>query len=239
MESKFFPDKIVMPAKIKSKREVAKKTMLFEYDLLGEVIDFKPGQYFHVAIAQGVKHHFTIVNSPNEKGIMSHAIRMRDSEFKNILRDLPIGADVEVYKIKGEFVLPEDTSKSLVFIALGIGITPYISMLRYIKEERLKFKITLIYSDSDKQSLAFLEELEQYSKDNSNFRLILTLTGDKSWTGEKRHVNEGFIKDYFDNPADFLYYVSGPPKAVEAVAASIEKSGVDKSNIKTEIFTGY
>jgi len=239
MQSKFFPDKIVMPAKIKSKREVAKRTMFFEYDLLGEKVDFKSGQYFHVAIAQGLKHHFTIVNSPNEKGIMTHATRMRDSEFKNKLRDLPVGADVEVYKIKGEFVLPEDRLKPLVFIALGIGITPYISMLRFIREEKLNFKITLIYSDSDKESLAFLQELEKYKEDNPNFRLILTITGDESRTGEKRHVDENFIKDYFDNPADFLYYVSGPPKAVEAVAISLEKAGIDKSNIKAENFTGY
>jgi len=173
MQSKFFPDKIVMPAKIKGKPEVAKRTMLFEYDLLGDKIDFKPGQYFHVAIREGLKHHFTIVNSPHEKGILSHATRMRDSEFKNYLRDLPIGADVEVYKIKGEFVLPDDTAKPLVFIALGIGVTPYISMLRFIKEKKLNYKITLVYSDSDKESMAFLQELEVYAKDNPNFRLIL------------------------------------------------------------------
>jgi len=239
MQSKFFPGKEVTKAKLKDKREVANGTMLFVYDLLGEKVNFTPGQYFHVAIKEGLKHHFTIVNSPNENGILSHVTRMRDSEFKNILRDLPIGAEVEVYKIKGEFILPDDTSIPIVLIALGIGITPYISILRFIKEENRRYKITLICSDSDKQSMAFLQELERYAKNNPNFRLILTITGDESWTGEKRHVDGDFIKDHFENPADFLYYISGPPKAVESVLTSLEKVGIDKSNIKTENFTGY
>src|SRR5689334_7846591 len=92
------------------KEEVAKGTGFFKFSV-DEDIDFKPGQIFHILLREGVKHHLTIVNSPNEKRVVSLATRMRDSEFKNTLHALELGAQVEIYKIKGEFVLPQDTSK--------------------------------------------------------------------------------------------------------------------------------
>ncbi|MDZ7379022.1 MAG: FAD-dependent oxidoreductase, partial [candidate division KSB1 bacterium] len=70
----------------------------------------------------------------------------------------------------------------------GIGITPFISMLRYINEESLNYKITLIYSNSDRASTPFLEELQNMAKKNPSFKLILTMTQDPEWEGEKRRV---------------------------------------------------
>ncbi len=228
-----------MKAKLKNKQEVAKGTMLFEYDLLGEEVKFKPGQYFFVTLKEGLEHHFTIVNSPNQNDILSHATRMRDTDFKNTLKNLEIGIEVEADRIGGEFVLPEDISKPLVFIALGIGITPFVSMTRFIKEENLDYKITLIYSDSDKESMAFLEELEHYSVGNPNFKIILTVTKDEGWTGEKRHVDGNFLEDYLDDPKKPIYFISGPPKAVEGVKKALEEAQIAKENIRTEDFSGY
>lgn len=218
--------------------EIAKGTSLFTFSL-DEDIAFKSGQVFHIALREGLKHHFTILNSPNEKRMISFATRMRDSEFKNTLKALPLGAEVEIYKIKGEFVLPEDTSKPLVLIALGIGITPYVSMLRFIHEEHLPYHVTLIYSDSDVASMAFLEELKAYAKDNSNLKLILTVTKDPGWTEEKRHVDEQFIKEYVSNFMEPVYYISGAPMAVEAVSGSLVRLGIPTEQVKSENFTGY
>lgn len=220
------------------KEDVARGTSFFKFTV-DEDIDFKPGMVFHILLKEGVKHHLTIVNSPNEKRTVSLATRMRDSEFKNTLKDLPMGAQVEIYKIKGEFTLPEDTSKLLVFIALGIGITPYISMLRWIAEEKLSFQVTLIYSDSDRESMAFLSEMETYAKENPNFKLILTVTKDPNWTGEKRHIDEAFVKEYLPNPEKNVYYISGAPAAVEAVSSSLAKLDIPAEQIKSENFTGY
>jgi ferredoxin-NADP reductase len=226
-----------MQGTLVQKEEVAKGTSFFKFSL-DEDIDFKSGQIFHVLLKENVKHHLTIVNSPNEKRVVSMATRMRDSEFKNTLKAMQIGTTVEVYKIKGEFVLPEDTTRPIVFIALGIGITPYISMLRWIREEYLPFHITLIYSDSDRASMPFLTELRAYAKDNPEFKLILTVTHDPKWTGEKRHVDDNFIKTYLPDPASHLYYVSGPPAVVSAVAGSLAKI-VPAQQIKSDSFTGY
>ncbi len=227
-----------MKGTLVQKEDIAKGTSFFKFTV-DEDIDFVPGQIFHILLREGVKHHLTIVNSPSEKRVVSLATRMRDSEFKNTLKGLPIGAEVEIYKIKGEFILPVDTSMPLVFIALGIGITPYISMLRFIKEEKLPYRVTLVYSDSDKESMAFLSELEAYAKELPEFKLILTVTKDPVWSGEKRHVDAQFVKDYVNKPSEYRYYISGPPLAVTAVSESLATLNIPPEQLKVESFTGY
>src|SRR5919109_1633453 len=185
-----------MRARIKDKREVARGTLLVTFDLLGEEVDFAPGQYFFVTLPdvgyeddKGLRRHITVVTSPNEKGVLGFATRMRESAFKRSLGDLPVGAEVEVEQPKGSFALPEDTSRPLVFVAGGIGITVFRSMLRYIREEGLPYRVTLIYSNRDRESTAFLDELRELERDLPDFRLVLTMTQDPGWEGETRKID--------------------------------------------------
>jgi ferredoxin-NADP reductase len=156
-----------MRARIKEKQEVAKGTLFVTFDLLGEDVDFKPGQYFFVTLPdvghqddRGLRRHITVVTSPNEKGVLGFATRMRDSAFKRSLDELPVGTEVEVEPPKGSFALPEDTSRPLVFVAGGIGITVFRSMLLFIREGGLPHRVTLVYSNRDRESTAFLDEFQ-------------------------------------------------------------------------------
>src|SRR5688572_32631789 len=106
-----------MQARVKEKREVAKGTLLVSFELLGEEVDFSPGQYFFVTLPdvghqdeKGLRRHITVVTSPNEKGVLGLATRMRDSAFKRSLGELPVGAEVDVEQPKGDFSLPEETT---------------------------------------------------------------------------------------------------------------------------------
>jgi hypothetical protein len=135
-------------AVIKEKREVAKGTLLVVFDLLGEEVDFKPGQYFWVTLLdppyddeKGPRRHISVVTSPNERGVLGLCTRLRDTAFKRSLAELPIGAEVDVEEPKGTFLLPDDTDQPYVFIAGGIGITVFRCMLRYIAEEKLPYRI--------------------------------------------------------------------------------------------------
>src|ERR671922_683139 len=185
-----------MRARIKDKREVARGTLLVTFDLLGEEVEFAPGQYFFVTLPdlgyqddKGLRRHITVVTSPNETGVLGFATRMRDSAFKRSLGELPVGAEVEVEPPKGSFALPEDPSRPLVFVAGGIGITVFRSMLRYIREERLPYLVTLIYSNRDRESTAFLDELRELDQELPDLRLILTMTKDPDWDGEPRRID--------------------------------------------------
>lgn len=235
-----------MEAKIKEKKEIATKTLQVIYEVLGEREDFKPGQYFFVTLPKlfypdqrGNKRHFSIVNSPNEKNVLSNATRLTDSGFKKTLSELEIGSRVEVGPISGSFVLPEETKRPLVLIAGGIGITPFMSILRFTQEESLPYKIILIYSNRDKSSTAFLDELQNIGKQNSNIELILTMTQDETWEGEKRKIDSQFIKDYTLKLKKPMFYIAGPPVMVEATVNSLHGIGVKQEDIKEENFSGY
>jgi ferredoxin-NADP reductase len=236
-----------MRATVKEKQEIAKGTLLVTFDLLGEEVDFQPGQYFFVTLPdlghqddRGLRRHITVVTSPNEKGVLGLATRLRDTAFKNTLQEVSVGAEVEVEPPKGKFVLPEDTSRPLVFIAGGIGITVFRSMLLYIREEKLPYRVTLIYSNRDRESTAFLEELEELDRELPNFRLILTMTDDPEWSGETRRVDATFCKDHVEGDLnDYTFMVAGPPAMAEGVQAELAEAGVDEANVTADRFSGY
>jgi ferredoxin-NADP reductase len=236
-----------MQAQIKEKREVAKGTLLVTFDLLGEEVDFAPGQYFFVTLPdvgyqddKGLRRHITVVTSPNEKGVLGFATRMRDSAFKRSLGELPVGAEVDVESPKGNFVLPENTSRPLVFVAGGIGITVFRSMLRYIREERLPYRVTLVYSNRDRESTAFLDELQELAQEIPDLRLILTMTQDPGWEGETRKVDSQFFEDYLgEDLNEYTFLVAGPPAMAEGVQEALEEAGVQDENMIVERYSGY
>jgi ferredoxin-NADP reductase len=235
-----------MKARIKEKREIAKGTLLATFDLLGEEVDFTPGQYFFVTLPdvghqddKGLRRHITVVTSPNEKGVLGFATRMRDSAFKKSLAELPVGAEVEVEPPKGKFALPADASRPLVFVAGGIGITVFRSMLRFIREERLPYKVTLIYSNRDRESTAFLDELRELEKE-IELRLVLTMTEDPDWQGESRKIDAQFFKDYVEGDLNrYTFLVAGPPGMVKGMQEALADAGVEEQNVAAERYSGY
>jgi len=189
-------------AKIKEKREVAEGTLLVVFDLLGAEVDFRAGQYFWVTLLdppyddeKGPRRHISVVTSPNERGVLGLCTRLRDSAFKRSLAELPVGTEVDVEQPKGNFLLPEDTDRPYVFIAGGIGITVFRCMLRYIAEEHLPYRVTLIYSNRDRASSAFLDELAELDQ-KENLRVVLTMTDDPDWDGETRRIGPDLLHDH-------------------------------------------
>lgn len=236
-----------MQAKIKEKREVAKGTLMVVFDLLGQEVDFTPGQYFWVTLLdppyedeKGPRRHITVVTSPNERGVLGLATRVRNSAFKRSLAELPVGAEVDVEEPKGSFLLPEDTEQPYVFIAGGIGITVFRSMLRYIAEERLAHRVTLVYSNRDRESTAFLDELQELERAIPDLRLVLTMTDDAEWDGETRRIDADVLRDHLDGElGSFTYLVAGPPPMVEAMETMLREAGVPDDQVRPERFSGY
>lgn len=236
-----------MRALIKEKREVAEGTLLVLFDLLGREVDFKPGQYFWVTLLdppyedeKGSRRHLSVVSSPNERGVLGLCTRLRDSAFKRSLADLPLGAEVEVEEPKGSFLLPEDTDQRYVFIAGGIGITVFRCMLRYIAEERLSHSVTLVYSNRDRGSAAFFDELLELEHDNPNLQLVLTMTDDPAWDGESRRIGAELLKDHLGVELESLtYLIAGPPLMVEGVVEMLQAAGVPETRLRPDRFSGY
>jgi ferredoxin-NADP reductase len=234
-------------AKIKDKHEVAKGTLFVLFDLLGEEVEFLPGQYFWVTLLEppyedekGPRRHISVATSPNERGVLGLCTRIRDSAFKRSLVELPLGVEVEVEQPKGEFVLPAETDVPYVFLAGGIGITVFRSMLRFIAEEGLPHRVTLVYSNRDRESTAFLDELSELAREHANIDLVLTMTDDESWEGERRHIGPELLRDHLDGDlSGYRYLLAGPPGMVEGVTASLRQAGIPEERIRPERFSGY
>jgi ferredoxin-NADP reductase len=231
---------------VKEKREVARGTLLVVFDLGGERADFRPGQYFWVELVdppytddRGARRHISVVTSPTEGNVLGLATRIRDTAFKRSLAELEVGDAVEVEPPKGDFRLPDDTSREYVFIAGGIGITVFRSMLRYIADEQLPYRVTLVYSNRDRESSAFLDELQELENRIPGFRLIATMTGDPEWQGETARVDADFFRAHFADVAARTYLLAGPPPMVEGVVEELKQAGVPEEQILPDRFSGY
>ena len=235
-----------MRATIKEKREVAQGTLLVLFDLEGAEVDYQPGQYFWVELVdppytdeKGPRRHITIVTSPTERGIMGLCTRIRDTAFKRSLEELPEGAPVEVEEPKGTFVLPEDPDAPLVFIAGGIGITPFRSMVRYMADRGLDLPVTLIYSNRDSESTAFLDELREIDAQLDRFKLVLTMTGEPDFEGENRRVDADLLSDHLGDLSQYRFMVAGPPAMADGIIAVLHEAGVAEDRIARDGFAGY
>jgi len=226
---------------------VAKGTLLVVFDLLGEEVDFRPGQYFWVTLLdppfddeKGPRRHISAVTSPNERGVLGLCTRLRDSAFKRSLVELPIVGEAEVEEPKGTFLLPEDTNQRYVFLAGGIGITVFRSMLRYIAEEQLPHRVTLVYSNRDRESAPFLDELAELERSQDWLHVVLTMTDDPGWDGELRRIGPELLRDQLGAElGSFRYLLAGPPGMVEGVAEQLRWAGVPDEQIASERFSGY
>jgi ferredoxin-NADP reductase len=235
-----------MRASVFEKREVAKGTLLVLFDLLGEQVEFTPGQYFFVTLLdppyddeRGPRRHFSVVTSPND-GTLGFCTRLRDSAFKRSLVELPIGAQVEVEEPKGNFLLPEDTTQDYVFLAGGIGITVFRSMLRYIAQQELPHRVTLLYSNRDRDSTPFLDELSQLEQARTNLQLVLTMTDDPSWSEETRRIGPELLRDHLARDLSFYTYLAaGPPAMVNAVVETLHNTHVPEERVSADRFSGY
>ena len=175
--------------------------------------EFKAGQSIDMTLGTQI-YPFSIAASPNEKAIRI-ATRMRpDSEFKNNLKKLKIGEKVRIQGPSGDFTLRKKSDKPLVFLAGGIGITPFYSMLRYATEEKLPHTLSLLYRNSIPARAAFLDEIKKF-----NVKLLNLET--------------------FKPSHESIYYLAGPPAFVAKYRKILDEAGIDEDNIKTEEFSGY
>ncbi len=236
-----------MRARVKEKREVAKGTLLVVFDLQGEDVDYRPGQYFWVELPdrghddeRGLRRHISVVTSPTEKGVLGLCTRLRDTAFKKTLAELEVGDEVDVEPPKGDYHLPEDTDRRYAFVAGGIGITVFRSMLRFVADTGAPYRIALVYSNRDRESTAFLDELQELERTLSDFRMLLTMTDDPAWDGESRRLDAEVLRELLGAELGaFTFLVAGPPAMVESVAGELTAAGVPEEQVLASRFSGY
>ena len=156
--------------------------------------------------------------------------RLRDTAFKRSLAEMPVGADVDVEQPKGDFVLPEDTDRPLRVHRRRDrhnGLPLHAPLHR---RGGLPYQVTLVYSNRDRESTAFLEELEELDRDNPNIR---ARAHDDRRPGLGRRDaadRRRMLRDHLDDDLDsFRYLVAGPPPMAEGVGETLKDAGVPRS----------
>lgn len=234
-----------MRATVAEKHEVAKGTLLVLLALDGYP-KYRPGSYFWVELPErgdndekGLRRHISLVTSPTETGVVGLATRLRDTAFKRTLAALEVGDEVEVEEPKGSFLLPEETNVPYVFVAGGIGITVFRSMLRFIRDEQLPYEVTLVYSNRDRESAAFLDELLEFERELPGLHIVLTMTDEPAWEGETRRIGAAMLQEHLGELNRYRFLVAGPPAMADAVVEALHGAGVPEDRVLADKFSGY
>ncbi|HEX7425301.1 MAG TPA: FAD-dependent oxidoreductase, partial [Terriglobales bacterium] len=137
----------------------------------------------------------------------------------------------------------KNSAKPAVFLAGGIGITPFVSIVRQADHDRLSHTLYLFYSNRRPEDTPFLEALQILEKSNPSFRLVCTMTAmlqsQKEWKGETGLINKEMLSRHLTSLQGPIYYVAGPPAMVAAMRKMLAGAGVDEDDIRTEEFGGY
>ena len=235
-------------SKLLNRVEVAESTISFYFEKPSQ-FDFKSGQAADLTLSnppetdpEGNARTFSIASSPFENQLM-FATRMRDTAFKRSLKRVPLGTEVKIDPPMGSFTLHKNSARPAVFLAGGIGITPFLSIVRQADHDRLPHKLHLFYSNRRPEDAPFLEILQTLEKSNPNFQLVCTMTAmpqsQKQWQGEMGVINKEMLSRHLANLQGPIYCVAGPPAMVAGLRKMLVDANVDEDDIRTEDFAGY
>lgn len=234
--------------KLEGRDEIAAGTMAFHVTKPADFA-FKPGQAIDLILpavptadpASG-RHAFSIVSAPFESRL-TIATRMRDSPYKRALGTLAIGSPIQVEGPFGSLTLHNDRARPAVLVAGGIGITPFMSILRQTAHDQLPHALILLYANRRPEDTAFLAELQTLAEQNRHFRLLATMTqmskSSLPWSGRSGAIDEALLRPVAGDFRTAIYYLAGPPAMVEALHQLLSRIGVDDDDIRSEEFYGY
>jgi ferredoxin-NADP reductase len=234
--------------KLKDCKEVAEGTMAFQFEKPSGWT-FKAGQYLDMTLlnppetdSEGNVRSFSIASAPHEETLMV-ATRMRDTAFKRVLGMMPTGTPVRIEGPSGDLILQNDSTRAAVFLAGGIGITPFRSIVHWAAKEKLPQRVFLFYSNRQPKDAAFLAELQSLEKDNPKYKLIASMTemekSHQPWNGETGLINQEMLGRHLKDAASPIYYIAGPPAMVKGLQEMLREARIEDDDIRAEEFAGY
>ena len=244
---------------LKEKTLIAADTYNFAFAMDGaRMLHFKPGQYLEWTVpsdakgidgktlagdSRGNRRYFTIASSPTERVISLGAkFYAPPSTFKKVLLAMKPGENILAGQLAGEFTLPKDVHQKLVFIAGGIGITPFTSMVTYLCDIKEKRDAVLLYTNRTEADIAYKEIFDRGAAEiglRTIYALTDTATISPSWTGERGYITADMIRVKVPDYAEREFYLSGPHSMVVAFEKTLLDMGVKRRMIKKDFFPGF
>lgn len=208
---------------------------------------FRPGQYLEWTLGhrfadnRGNRRYFTIASSPTEKLVrLGVKFYKPESSFKRALWAMPINDTVSASHIAGDFVLPHDKKKKLVFIAGGIGVTPFRSMVQYLIDTKDPRSVVLLYSNKTASEIAYKDIFDQAAT-AIGMKTVYALTNEPNpvpgtYSG---FIDGALIAQEVPDYKERTFYISGPHGMVTTFEKTLRDMGVSRFNIKTDYFPGF
>ena len=233
---------------LKNKKKISLNTYEFSFSN-DKKFNFKPGQYMEWTLPhkksddRGLRRYFTLSSSPTED-IISIGVKFYDkpSTFKEGLNNLKIGEKVIASQLAGEFILPENKDKKLVFIAGGIGVTPFRSMIKYLVDKDEKRDIVIFYAVNSYEDISFKEVFDD-AEIKLGIKTVYIIRDSKNVPAGFLHkngmLNEKMISEEVKNVKERVFYISGPRVMIVSFDKSLKNIGVKRASIKTDFFPGY
>ena len=201
-----------------------------------EQLSWKAGQFLHYVLHheptddRGSDRWFTVASAPSEGHVMltTRFAEKNESSFKKALKGLKIGEAIEVSDVDGDFLV-ENMDAEYVFIAGGIGITPFRSILKELEHAGKKIHATLLYSNRD-EYIPYKEELDALDANNPHLKIVYIVGG---------RIDETAIRKAASELQKPVFYISGPEPMVNALNDMLKGMGVPEINFKGDWFPGY
>ncbi len=237
-----------MHTKLTNRETVAEGTMRFYFEK-PEGLTYIAGQTIDLTLenppetdAEGNTRTFSLVSAPHEHEL-SITTRMRDTAFKRTLKSMAIGTGLSLEGPMGSFRLHTNEKRPAVFLAGGIGITPFFSMIKDALHRKLPYELCLFYSNRRPEDTAFLADLQSLADEHKNFHLIATMTdmekSRQSWSGERGYLDEAMLGRHLGDLTAAIFYIAGPLGMVAAMHKMLSGVGVSEDDIRFEEFAGY
>jgi len=209
---------------------------------------YAPGQYMEWTLphadtdARGSRRYFTLASSPTEDNVrLGIKFYEPGSSFKRAMLSMSSDTPITAGQLGGDFTMPEDASQKLVFIAGGIGITPYRSMLKYLVDTKQPRPITLFYSERQAGDVVY-DDVFEAAQRQLGVKVVYTLTdqvGNLPKWAKGGYITAQMIKIEVPDYQERHFYISGPHSMVSAMESILHGLGVSHDHIKTDFFPGY
>jgi ferredoxin-NADP reductase len=209
---------------------------------------FKAGQYLEWTLPplhldnRGNRRYFTIASSPTEETIrLGVRVFEKSSSFKKQLMALKSGEEIFTAQLSGDFVLPTDKTKKLVFIAGGIGITPFRSMIKYLIDQKEKRDIVLLYAVLTPENLVYRDIFEEAKSIGLRTEYVITDSTKvpNNWSGRVGYINEKMLSTVMTDYKERMYYLSGPEAMVATYTTLLCGVGIPRKQVRKDYFPGF
>lgn len=238
--------KIKLVVRLKEKMQVSKDVIDFLFTP-SQKVAFTPGQYMewtiphHMPDSRGNRRFFTIASSPTEDTIrLGVKFYEKGSSYKQVMQQLDATTPVVGAQLAGNFTLPKDATKKLVFIAGGIGVTPFRSMIKYLIDTNQKRDIVLLYSNKTEDEIVYQDVFRDAEKIGIKIVYVLTAVDmiAPTWQGKRGRIDAAMITAEVPDFQNRIYYLSGPYAMITAFEKVLKDMGIRGSQIKKDFFPG-